>query len=247
MQSQLNTFTFQGKAVRTVLGEDGEPRWVAKDVAEVLGYARASNPARLFAHVPEDWKGVNPIHTPSGDQEMVVLSEPGLFFFLSRSDKPAALPMQKWVAGEVLPSIRKTGGYQVKPMTTAEALLASAKILVEHEHQIQALQTRVQVIEDRAEEAEQALADLPEPLIHPADLTTRAKVNRMVRDYCHRWGKNHREAWGWLYREFRDRYHFDLVERAKHRGLKPLEMAELLGQLENLYAIAYQIFRNNAA
>jgi hypothetical protein len=44
-------------------------------------------------------------------QDMLCLSEPGLYFFLSRSDKPAALPFQKWIAGDVVPSIRKTGSY----------------------------------------------------------------------------------------------------------------------------------------
>ena len=53
------------------------------------------------------------MHTPGGTQNMWCLSEPGLYFFLNRSDKPKALPLQKWVAGEVLPSIRKTGGYSI--------------------------------------------------------------------------------------------------------------------------------------
>ncbi|MFB8829081.1 Bro-N domain-containing protein [Azotobacter sp. CWF10] len=52
---------------------------------------------------------------PSGVQDMAVLSEQGMYFFLARSDKPTALPMQKWVAGEVLPSIRKTGSYGGAP------------------------------------------------------------------------------------------------------------------------------------
>ncbi len=112
MSAQLSTFNFEGKApIRTILRDDGEPWVVAKDAAEALGYSKTSNPARLFAHIPEEWRGVNPIHTPSGIQEMVVLSEAGLFFFLARSDKPKALPFQKWIAGEVLPAIRRTGAY----------------------------------------------------------------------------------------------------------------------------------------
>ena len=51
--------------------------------------------------------------TLGGTQELWCISEQGLYFFLNRSDKPKALPMQKWVAGEVLPSIRKTGNYAV--------------------------------------------------------------------------------------------------------------------------------------
>ena len=52
---------------------------------------------------------------------MVVLIEQGLYFFLGRSDKPKALPFQKWLTGEVLPAIRKTGGYGT-PQTENEIL-----------------------------------------------------------------------------------------------------------------------------
>ncbi|GHT69255.1 hypothetical protein FACS1894110_18330 [Spirochaetia bacterium] len=111
--NELLAFNFEGKQVNA-FQKDGEPWFVAKEVAGVLGYADGSNPARLFDHVPEEWKGVNPIHTPGGKQNMLCLSEQGLYFFLARSDKPAALPFQKWIAGEVVPAIRKTGSYDQK-------------------------------------------------------------------------------------------------------------------------------------
>ena len=59
--------------------------------------------------------GAESVPTPTGNQELIIFSEQGLYFFLGRSDKPAALPMQKWVAGEVLPTIRKTGGVYLSP------------------------------------------------------------------------------------------------------------------------------------
>ena len=56
---------------------------------------------------------------------MHCLSEPGLYFFLGRSDKPKALPFQKWVAGEVIPTIRKTGEYKMPgPSKTADTKTA---------------------------------------------------------------------------------------------------------------------------
>lgn len=111
-----NVFSFNGAAVRTVM-VDGEPCWVAKDVAEILGYTWAG--AASIKHVPDEWKGVNSVLTPRGEQEMATLTEQGLYFFLGRSDKPLALPFQKWIAGEVLPAIRKTGGYSVVPQPDA--------------------------------------------------------------------------------------------------------------------------------
>lgn len=106
-----------------------------------LGYADSSleTIGRLFQNVPAEWKGRKRIPvpeewkmvrsvltTPGGTQSMLTLTEQGLYFFLGRSDKPAALPFQKWLAGEVLPSIRKTGGYQAK---TAQGFPDAAKSL----------------------------------------------------------------------------------------------------------------------
>lgn len=96
MSGELRSFAFEGRTpVRTVIGDDGEPRWVAKDVALALGYKIPSGAGKIIVHVPEEWRGVDRIPTPSGEQEMAVLSEQGLYFFLGRSDKPKALPFQK--------------------------------------------------------------------------------------------------------------------------------------------------------
>jgi anti-repressor protein len=103
----LKVFDFDGRKVRVArIGE--EVYFVAKDVAEAVGYTWHRG---LMGHIPGEWKGVNRIDTLGGEQEMLCLSEQGLYFFLARSDKPAALPFQKHIAGEILPSIRKYGGY----------------------------------------------------------------------------------------------------------------------------------------
>jgi anti-repressor protein len=102
-----------------VIDRDGNPWFVAKDVAEALGYTW--NGESRIAHIPAEWRGVTSVVTPSGVQEMLYLTEQGLYFFLGRSDKEAALPFQKWLAGEVLPAIRKHGGY-LTPSTIEAAL-----------------------------------------------------------------------------------------------------------------------------
>lgn len=73
----------------------------------LLGYTWSG--IRTVGHVPEEWRGVESVSTPSGMQDMITLSEQGLYFFLGRSDKSKALQYQMWVAGEVVPSIRKHG------------------------------------------------------------------------------------------------------------------------------------------
>ena len=114
MNSGIQVFSNQEFSVRTMRDADGTLWFVAKDVAQALEYSEASNPARLFQSVPEIWRGVKRIHTPGGEQEMLCLTEQGLYFFLGRSDKPKALPYQMWIAGEVVPSIHATGSYSVK-------------------------------------------------------------------------------------------------------------------------------------
>lgn len=109
--SQIQPFAFGDNLVRVLRDESGEPWFVAKDVARALGYQW--NGQKNIQHVPEEWRGVTSVQTPSGEQEMLTLSEPGLYFFLGRSDKPGALPFQKWLAGDVLPTLRKTGRYEM--------------------------------------------------------------------------------------------------------------------------------------
>ena len=111
MDSSVQVFSNTEFSVRTTRDADGTVWFVGKDIAEALDYSEMSNPARLFSNVPEQWKGVKQIHTPGGVQEMLCLTEQGVYFFLGRSDKPKALPYQMWIAGEVMPSIMHTGGY----------------------------------------------------------------------------------------------------------------------------------------
>ena len=110
MSTQLIPFLFDSHEIRVITHADGSWSVVAKDVAEALGYVWARS--ATIEHVPEEWRGSNSVPTPSGNQDMLTLTEQGLYFFMGRSDKPKALPFQKWVAGEVLPSIRKTGRYE---------------------------------------------------------------------------------------------------------------------------------------
>lgn len=91
MNQGLIQFSFQNQQVR-IVSIDGEPWFVAKDVCEVLDMYWDG--ARTISHVPEQWRGSTLVPTPRGQQEMAVLSEHGLYFFLNRSDKEKALPFQ---------------------------------------------------------------------------------------------------------------------------------------------------------
>ena len=117
--SELSVFSFSEKLPVRVSNINGEPWFVARDVATCLDYTPSSiaSPTKLFGAVPDQWKGMQEFETRGGKQKLLALSEQGLYFFLGRSDKPKALPFQMWLAGEVIPQIRKTGRYECKPET----------------------------------------------------------------------------------------------------------------------------------
>jgi len=101
-------FDFRGHEVRTVTDEHGEPWFVAKDVAMVLGYGSAPDMTRML---DKDEKGKQKLQTPGGEQSLTTVSESGLYACIVRSQREEAKPFRKWVTSEVLPSIRKTGRY----------------------------------------------------------------------------------------------------------------------------------------
>ncbi len=107
MTQQLIPFTFQHHTIR-VVEQAGQPWFVAKDVAEILEYSRPRDMLRLL---DEDEKGAQIVRTPGGPQEMAILSESGLYHAIFLSRKPQAAAFRRWVTAEVLPAIRRTGGY----------------------------------------------------------------------------------------------------------------------------------------
>ena len=108
----LVPFSFESHALRFIPNGDSFSV-VAKDVLLALDYAESTlgSISQKISHVPEEWRGLHRMSTLGGIQEMLTFTEQGFYFFVNRSDKPKALPLQKWVAGEVLPSIRRTGTY----------------------------------------------------------------------------------------------------------------------------------------
>ena len=107
MGHNLQTFDFDENPVR-VIEKDGTPWFVAADVARVLEFEHTPHATRLL---DDDEKGVHKVDTLGGSQEMTVINESGLYHLVIVSRKPEAKRFRKWVTGEVLPAIRKTGSY----------------------------------------------------------------------------------------------------------------------------------------
>lgn len=151
--NNIQIFKYENNDVRTV-EMNGEPWFVLKDVCVVLGLGTVSKVAdRLDA----DEKGMNQIHTPGGMQDVTVINESCLYNVILRSDKPEAKPFRKWVTSEVLPSIRKNGGYiagqeQLTPSELmAKAMLVANKTLAEREARISELKVQNAIMQPKAE------------------------------------------------------------------------------------------------
>lgn len=122
----LQVFKYENNDVRTV-EMNGEPWFVGKDVCKALGIAKYRDVAdRLDA----DERAPVRVDTLGGAQEMICINESGLYNVILRSDKPAAKPFRKWVTAEVLPAIRKNGGYIANQETMTDAELMSQALLV---------------------------------------------------------------------------------------------------------------------
>lgn len=125
-----------------VLEQEGEPWFVGKDIAKVLGY---NNPLEAVRdHVDEEDKGVSKMDTPGGKQNIIVINESGLYSLILRSQLPEAKAFKRWITHEVIPSIRKTGGYIAgQEDLSDEEIIANAvkvanRILEEREKRIAA-------------------------------------------------------------------------------------------------------------
>ena len=120
--NDVTPFTYGDHSVRT-LTIDGEPWFVLADLCKVLGI----NNGRMVAdRLAADMKGVSQIDTLGGRQSVTIVSEPGMYEVVIRSDKPEAAAFRRWITTEVLPSIRKTGSYSTVPALTEDEIVHQA-------------------------------------------------------------------------------------------------------------------------
>lgn len=122
--SAVTPFCFNDHLIRTVAIES-DPWFVAKDVCQVL---ELDDTRKAVIGLDDDEKGRSKVPTPGGEQEMLIISESGLYTLIIRSNKPQAKPFRKWVTAEVLPQIRRTGSYQMAGDT------ADRTVQVNHTH-----------------------------------------------------------------------------------------------------------------
>ncbi len=109
MSAIARAFQFEGSELRVILiGND--PWFVASDITTTLALG---NPRSSLALLDEDEKGVHTMDTPGGRQDVKIVNEPGMYSLILRSRKPEAKAFKRWITHEVLPTLRKTGRYEM--------------------------------------------------------------------------------------------------------------------------------------
>lgn len=129
MNNEIQKFDFKGAALRTLTDEAGEPWFVLKDCMSILDLGNPTEAVKMFDK--DEFSTTEVIDSIGRRQQTYIISEPGLYRLVMKSRKPEAKEFQRWVTHEVLPSIRKHGGYMAgqERMTPEQMALASMRWL----------------------------------------------------------------------------------------------------------------------
>lgn len=112
MKNNIVAFKYEEQQVRTI-EKNGEPWFVGKDVADILGYSNTAKAIR--DHIDDEDKLTERIVLSGQNREVIIINESGLYGLILSSKLPTAKEFKHWVTSEVLPSIRKTGEYKITP------------------------------------------------------------------------------------------------------------------------------------
>ena len=223
-------------AIRCIM-IDGEPWFVGKDVATILGYAKPLN--ALATHIDKDdslKQGL--IDSMGRTQKTIFINESGLYSLILSSKLPTAKKFKRWVTSEVLPSIRKTGAYIPNQESESDVdalvkgILAAQRILKEKDQQIHAL----------TESNEQLSQENEAMHVENKTWDRIAIVNALVRNYAgYRYSGKYKYANGWndFHRDMNYKYHISLKKRKAldEKGNGRSELSYLRGKDEEEKAV----------
>lgn len=217
--------------IRIILDENQEPLFCLADVCDVPEPQRSAVARRLDEGVISS----HPLSTSGGEQVINFINESGLYDVILGCRKPKAKPFKDWVTKEVLPTIRKTGHYSVKPMTTAQMFALQAQALLEIEQRQNEQDERIRRLEENQRENEAALKAIPFEDVTLPELPERQQINQLARLYAGSTGVNYREVWNKVYQELYYRYSISIRAHKKNLGeTSYLDVAERIGCLDKI-------------
>lgn len=210
--NELKVFNYQDNEVRT-MEVNGEPWFVLKDVCSVLGLGSAH---KVADRLDEDERNQIPLTDSLGrEQETTIINESGLYNVILRSDKPEAKPFRKWVTSEVLPSIRKTGSYNQKPLSPVEMFAMQAQINLEQERRLAAVENRQDELTLKVQHNSDAMDKVTAAYTAPlaSGETWQESANRTVNSLVEQYGLNHQNFRRDIYAELEFTAGVDLQQR----------------------------------
>ena len=164
-------------SVRTTV-IDGEPLFVGKDVAEILGYSNSRD--AISKHVDGEDKGVAKCDTLGGMQELTLINESGLYSLILRGQLPKARQFKRWVTAEILPAIRRRGMYAI------DEILENPDLAIEALTQLKEERRKRKALELTAAVQKQQIAELsPKASYYDLILQNRntVPVTQIAKDY----------------------------------------------------------------
>ena len=242
--NQLKIFNYSGNQVRTLF-KNNQPWWVLKDVCDILGL---TNPSVVADRLDEDERAKFDLGRQG---ETTIINESGLYNVILRSDKPEAKPFRKWVTAEVLPTIRKTGGYVGNDEMFISTYLPFADDTTKtlFKTTLQTVRQQNELILKQQKEI-QHKEDVIIGLVDNVELAEKRQIlNRVVRYK----NANFQERWAELYRQFNMKYHIDIEKRfqAYNRDNKPKMKSKLdyvdkvMNKIPELYEIACKLYESD--
>ncbi len=241
---------------------NGDPWFVGKDVAAALGYEKARN--AIASHVDDEDALKWGVLTQGGKQEMTIINESGLYSLIFGSRLESAKRFKHWVTSEVLPAIRKTGGYVNNDDLFVNTYLPFAdentKILFKTT--LNVVKSQNELIRKQNKEIEQKdleinhkgkelsyKSEVIDGLVKNVGLADKRQIlNRIIRYQ----GGNYDKRWHILYREFNNKFHINITRQMKSyneqaeegkRYKRKIDFVDRhLHQLNDLYELAVKIF-----
>lgn len=220
----LESFSFENNPVRTTQDEHGNPLFCAKDIATILGYA---NPAKAVIDHCKGFPIWKPLESAGGLQQARFITEGDMYRLLASSRLPIAERFESWIYDEVLPSIRRTGGYIPTAETDsdedilAKAVLIAQKTIDLKNRQLQAKDSRIKELEPKAKALDD-FTNVPDTLLvrDAAKLLSNSGTpigEKELREWLnqHDWIYRHAGTW-WATSERVKAGHLAMVESKSH-------------------------------
>ncbi|ENY8380855.1 Bro-N domain-containing protein [Clostridioides difficile] len=225
-----------------VLEKGGEPWFVGKDIAKMLGYSNSRD--ALKKHIDEEDKGVAKCDTLRGRQILTIINESGLYSLILSSKLAEAKKFKRWVTNEVLPTIRRHGAYLTDDKI--EEILSNPDTIIKLATELKEKREKIKQLETEVVHKEDVIIGLVEDI---SLAEKRQRINQIVKYKAE--PKNFSKRWNLLYDEFEKKYHLDLKRRINNCDIKPKIKNKIdyidreMSMIPQLYEIACKLFEND--